>query len=98
MTGQEGPGHFQLGNFEVGSAAFPPFFVLFVSQKFAVISGLDSMTRPEGPGECQFGNFNAHHVICIIGFLVMENSDAVIHAFVIEFEYQCPLFAKEYCF
>ena len=59
--------------------------MLFVSQKFAIISGLDSMTRPEGPGECQFGNFNAHHVICIIGFLVMENSAAVIHAFVIEF-------------
>ena len=55
----------------------PPFFVLFVSQKLAVISGLDSKTRP---GEGQFGNF-----ICIIGFLVMENSAAVIHAFVIEF-------------
>ena len=59
--------------------------MLFVSQKFAVISGLDPMTRPEGSGECQFGNFNAHHFICIIGFLVMENSAAVIHAFVIEF-------------
>ena len=43
------------------------------------------MTRPEGLGECQFGNFYAHHFICIIGFLVMENSAAVIHAFVIEF-------------
>ena len=43
------------------------------------------MTRLEGPGECQFGNSNVHYVICIIGFLVMENSAAVIHAFVIEF-------------
>ena len=49
------------------------------------MSGLDPMTRPEGPGECYFGNFNAHYVICIIGFLVMENNAAVIHAFVIEF-------------
>ena len=42
------------------------------------------MTRLEGPGECQFGNSNVHYVICIIGFLVMENSAAVIRAFVIE--------------
>ena len=54
----------------------------FFSQKNAVTSGLDSKTRP---GEGQFGNFNAYHVICIIGFLVMENSAAVIRAFVIEF-------------
>ena len=42
------------------------------------------MTRLECPGECYFGNFNAHYVICIIGFLVMENSAVLIHAFVIE--------------
>ena len=43
------------------------------------------MARLEGPGECQFGNSNVHYVICIISFLVMENSPVVIHAFVIEF-------------
>ena len=83
MTGIEGAGDFQLGNFErQDPLLLPPPFVLFVSQKLAVISGLDSKTRP---GEGQFGNFNAHHVICIIGFLVMENSAAVIYALVIEF-------------
>ena len=43
------------------------------------------MTGLEGPGECQFGNSNVHYVICIISFLVMENSAAEIYAFVIEF-------------